>query len=72
MFKRFSLALTALPLVAGYLVSPPGTAYPGASTDCSGWVESTTGLSCADVEETYYITESEFETWVCSPLHLRN
>jgi hypothetical protein len=72
MFERSALALTALPLVAGYLVSPPGTAYPGASADCSGWVEGTTGLSCADVEEAYYITESEFESWVCSPFPLKN
>jgi hypothetical protein len=61
----FFLILCAItPLVASYLVAPPGTPYPEASEDCSGWVEGTTSLTCAEVEEAYYITAAELQSWV--------
>lgn len=55
-------------LAAGYLVAPPGTAYPESSSECSEWVAVTSGLTCASVEEAYSVTEAEFEAWAS---HLR-
>lgn len=64
----------AAKLATGYLVTPSGAVFPGADTDCSGWVAGTTGISCADVAAAVGITLTEFETWVrfpSSPLHIR-
>tara|TARA_R110002060_G_scaffold42483_11_gene53932 strand:+ start:352 stop:567 length:216 start_codon:yes stop_codon:yes gene_type:complete len=51
-----------------YLVSPPdgGIAAPGASADCSAWVQQAYSLSCGDIEAYYGITEAKFEEWVTS------
>ena len=51
---------------AQYLVSPPdgGTAAPGASPECSAWVQQSYSLTCEDIEEYFEITEAEFEEWV--------
>ncbi|KAJ5116977.1 hypothetical protein N7456_001325 [Penicillium angulare] len=51
------------PLAAGYLVAPPGTAFPGTISTCSGWVAGTSGLTCAEVESTYGITAADFAAW---------
>lgn len=66
MMKPFYLTLTALALrpVDAYLVSPPGTAAPGANEDCSGWVYNAYKLSCDAVVNYYGITLGEFEEWV--------
>ncbi|RAH71405.1 LysM peptidoglycan-binding domain-containing protein [Aspergillus aculeatinus CBS 121060] len=55
--------LVASRLTAGYLIAPSGTAFPGANSDCSEWVTYTTGLTCADIEATYSITEEDFLAW---------
>jgi hypothetical protein len=57
-------ASLAARLAAGYLVTPPGTPFPGTVSDCSGWVEGTTGITCAEVEEVVGITAAEFDDWV--------
>ncbi len=64
--KFSSLALSALALRAAeaYLVSPDGTAAPGASKDCSAWVQDSYLLTCAIIEEYYGMTEAEFIAWV--------
>ncbi|RAO73092.1 uncharacterized protein BHQ10_009104 [Talaromyces amestolkiae] len=56
-------AFLASKLATGYLVTPSGTAFPGADSDCSGWVAGTTGISCANVVAAVGITLTEFETW---------
>ncbi|KAI0903549.1 hypothetical protein F4823DRAFT_269713 [Ustulina deusta] len=63
--KFSSLALSALALRAAeaYLVSPDGTAAPGASKDCSAWVQDSYLLTCAIIEEYYGMTEAEFIAW---------
>lgn len=64
---RFTLAAAILlteNIASGYLVSPSGTAFPGASTSCSEWVAYTDGLTCAYIEATYGITEAQFLDWV--------
>lgn len=63
LFSFLTLFLVARPLAA-YLVAPDGTAAPGASTDCSEWVQDSYDLTCAIVEEFYGITEAEYEQWV--------
>jgi hypothetical protein len=67
--KMILTQLMAIPLwglcVSAYLVSPPGTAFPGADSDCSAWIEATSGMTCADIEATAGITEAQFEDWVC-------
>ncbi|KAJ5219440.1 uncharacterized protein N7498_001539 [Penicillium cinerascens] len=63
MFSNWIVASLYVPLVAGYLVSPPGTPYPEASSDCSGWAEYASGLTCASVEDTYFISAADFESW---------
>ncbi|OJJ48046.1 hypothetical protein ASPZODRAFT_141589 [Penicilliopsis zonata CBS 506.65] len=50
-------------MVSAYLVTPPGSVFPGADSDCSGWVEATSGLTCAEVEAVEGITAAEFEAW---------
>lgn len=51
---------------AQYLVAPPdgGTAAPGASADCSAWVQQSYALTCEGIEAYYGITEANFEAWV--------
>ncbi|PWY73001.1 hypothetical protein BO70DRAFT_413661 [Aspergillus heteromorphus CBS 117.55] len=58
-----SLLLAGSNFAAGYLVDPPGTAFPGADPDCSEWVAYTDGLTCAKIEEEYGISELEFLSW---------
>ncbi|KAH8698406.1 hypothetical protein BGW36DRAFT_396196 [Talaromyces proteolyticus] len=55
-----------LSLATGYLVSPLGTAYPETTSDYSDWVEYTSGLTYAGVEEIYSIIATEFKDWVRS------
>ncbi|PNY28156.1 LysM domain-containing protein [Tolypocladium capitatum] len=64
--KPFSLisAALALRLVDAYLVSPPGTPAPGATKDCTGWVQQSYGLTCATIEKFYGMSTAQFEAWV--------
>jgi hypothetical protein len=64
----FISSTIVLPVVGAYLVSPPGTAAPGTSSECSKWVEYSSSLTCALIEEYYSITEAEFEAWVSHPI----
>ncbi|GIJ99590.1 hypothetical protein Aspvir_001724 [Aspergillus viridinutans] len=50
-------------LVGAYLVSPPGTAAPGTTADCSEWIEYSSSLTCALIEQLFGMTEAEFEEW---------
>ncbi|KAI0476852.1 hypothetical protein F4859DRAFT_65195 [Xylaria cf. heliscus] len=63
--KFSSLALSALALrtAEAYLVSPDGTAAPGASEDCSAWVQDSYLLTCAIIEKYYGMTEAQFIAW---------
>ncbi|KAL3713136.1 hypothetical protein TMatcc_001839 [Talaromyces marneffei ATCC 18224] len=63
-FTRLVTASLAATLAASYLVAPPETAFPGTVSQCSGWVEGQTGLSCTVVEEALGVTTIDFETWV--------
>jgi hypothetical protein len=63
---HLTLAFLAAKLATSYLVNPDGTAFPGADSDCSAWVQGTTGLSCSDIATAVGITLTEFETWVTS------
>jgi hypothetical protein len=56
--------LAVLSLVQGYLVCPPGTAAPGTTDDCSGWIEYSSSLTCALIEQYFGMTEAKFEAWV--------
>ncbi|KAF5869956.1 uncharacterized protein Bfra_010101 [Botrytis fragariae] len=58
--KLFLLTTWALSSLLG---ASPGTAAPGASEDCSAWVQQSYSLTCADIEAYYGITEVEFEAW---------
>lgn len=64
--KYISLLYSALGfnLAAAYLVTPPGTPAPGATEDCSGWVQDSYGLTCDIIEEFYGMTADQFEAWV--------
>ncbi|KAJ6013314.1 hypothetical protein N7540_007905 [Penicillium herquei] len=53
-------AFAALGTAHAYLISPPGTAFPGANSECSEWVSGSSGLTCAEVEAKYYLTEGLF------------
>ncbi|KAI1146243.1 hypothetical protein F4825DRAFT_456675 [Nemania diffusa] len=63
--KFSSLALSALALGAAeaYLVSPDGTAAPGASQYCTAWVQDSYLLTCAIIEEYYGMTQAQFIAW---------
>jgi hypothetical protein len=63
-FTHLIAASLAAKLVTSYLVTPDGTAFPGADSDCSAWVQGTTGISCSGVAAVIGITLTEFETWV--------
>ncbi|OOQ86417.1 hypothetical protein PEBR_21486 [Penicillium brasilianum] len=63
LFNFFWGLLAVLSLVQGYLVSPPGTAAPGTTDDCSGWIEYSSSLTCALIEQYFGMTEAEFEAW---------
>ncbi|KAJ5986038.1 hypothetical protein N7451_010403 [Penicillium sp. IBT 35674x] len=52
-----------VPLAAGYLVAPPGTAFPGTILTCSAWVAYSTGLTYDEIESTYGLTAAEFAAW---------
>ena len=62
-FIRSIVVSLAARLVLGYVVSPPGSAFPGADSNCSGWVEGGT-QTCAEAEAAAGITDAEFEAWV--------
>jgi hypothetical protein len=70
LYSRLITACLAAKLSMGYLVTPSGTPYPGAVSDCSGWVEGTSGVTCAQVEEAVGITAEDFTTWVGFPYTL--
>ncbi|KAJ5622273.1 hypothetical protein N7528_005505 [Penicillium herquei] len=61
--RLFTAALATSQLVAGYLVAPAGTAFPGASSECSAWVYGTASLTCDEIESEYDITLTQFATW---------
>lgn len=62
-FTQLIVVSLAARLVLGYVVSPPGSAFPGADSNCSGWVEGGT-QTCAEAEAAAGITDAEFEAWV--------
>lgn len=47
-----------------YLVSPPGAAAPGATAECSEWVQESYSLTCTIIEEFYGLTVAQFQAWV--------
>ncbi|KAL7817794.1 carbohydrate-binding module family 50 protein [Trichoderma gracile] len=63
--KTFSLPFAALAfrLTDAYLVNPPGAAAPGTTSDCSGWVQSSSALTCEIIEQKYGMTEVQFVSW---------
>jgi hypothetical protein len=63
-FTHLFWQLQATSLVGAYLVSPPGTAAPGTTEDCTQWVEYSSGLTCELLETYFGMTEAEFEEWV--------
>jgi hypothetical protein len=67
-FTRLIVVSLAARLVLGYVVSPPGSAFPGADSNCSGWVEGGT-QTCAEAEAAAGITDAEFEAWVRATPH---
>ncbi|KAI1127539.1 hypothetical protein F5Y10DRAFT_191562 [Nemania abortiva] len=62
-FSGLALSTLALRAAEAYLVSPDGTAAPGASEDCSAWVQDSYLLTCAIIEEYYGMTEAQFIAW---------
>lgn len=56
-------------LASAYLVSPPGTAAPGASDRCSAWVKASYGLSCEIIGRFWGMSQAEFEEWASLLLH---
>ncbi|KAL4981877.1 hypothetical protein BDW68DRAFT_183077 [Aspergillus falconensis] len=52
-----------LSLAGAYLVSPPGTAAPGTTEDCTQWVEYSSDLTCAWIETLFGMAEAQFEEW---------
>lgn len=63
-FLRVLSSALALRLAEAYLVAPPGPAAPGASSQCSAWVESSYGLSCEIVMRFYGLSLAQFIEWV--------
>ncbi|KID91348.1 LysM domain-containing protein [Metarhizium guizhouense ARSEF 977] len=57
------LAVLAASLAEGYLVSPPGTPAPGATKDCSAWVQQSLGQTCASIESAYGMSSAKFQEW---------
>ncbi|KAL6230022.1 hypothetical protein BDW75DRAFT_234733 [Aspergillus navahoensis] len=55
--------LLATSRAGAYLVSPPGTAAPGTTEDCTQWVEYSSGLTCELLESYFGMMEAEFEEW---------
>ncbi|KAF2634390.1 LysM domain-containing protein [Massarina eburnea CBS 473.64] len=53
----------ALHAAEAYLVAPPGTPAPGATQECSDWVQQSYGLTCAIIEKFYGMTEVQFQAW---------
>ncbi|KAJ6003520.1 hypothetical protein N7451_006067 [Penicillium sp. IBT 35674x] len=58
--KNLFAAFMALRSAQAYLVTPSGTAFPGANSDCSEWVSGASGLTCAEVFEQYDINQALF------------
>jgi hypothetical protein len=63
-FAGFTTIGLVFPLVGAYLVPPPGTVGPGTTSECSGWADYASLVTCSIAEEQYGITEAEFEAWV--------
>ncbi|KAL4907197.1 hypothetical protein BDW74DRAFT_166705 [Aspergillus multicolor] len=64
LLSLIAATVAAAQFAAGYLVAPPDTAFPGASSDCSAWMYvSTDSLTCEEVEAKYNITLTQFATW---------
>lgn len=59
----WALSALALRSAQAYLVPPDGTAAPGATEDCSAWVQDSYLLTCAIIEESFGMTEAQFEEW---------
>ncbi|KAJ4424542.1 hypothetical protein N0V82_000866 [Gnomoniopsis sp. IMI 355080] len=57
------LSALVLRSAEAYLVSPDGTAAPGATEDCSAWVQDSNLLTCAIIEASFGMTEAQFEEW---------
>jgi hypothetical protein len=58
----FALALI-FPVAQAYLVDPPGTAAPGASSSCSGWAQASYGMTCSIIERLFGMTEVQLKQW---------
>ncbi|KAJ5939135.1 hypothetical protein N7466_002269 [Penicillium verhagenii] len=61
--RLLAAVLAAGQIASGYLVAPAGTAFPGASSECSAWVYGSPSLTCAEIESEYDITLTQFATW---------
>ena len=57
-------AFGALGGVDAYLVTPAGTAFPGANSDCSEWVSGSSGLTCEEIYAEYNINQALFYYFV--------
>ncbi|KAF5137709.1 hypothetical protein E5D57_001488 [Metarhizium anisopliae] len=58
------LVVLAASLAEGYLVSPQGTPAPGATKDCSAWVQQSLGQTCASIESAYGMSSAKFQEWL--------
>ncbi|EEQ32195.1 LysM domain-containing protein [Microsporum canis CBS 113480] len=63
--RLFTLFFTSLIFrqAASYLVSPPGTPAPGATVECTDWVQQSYGLTCAIIKQFYGMSAAQFEKW---------
>ncbi|KAI3329474.1 LysM domain protein [Ustulina deusta] len=62
-FLAFALSSIVLPSTGAYLVSPPGTAAPGATAQCSAWVQASYGVTCEIIERVYGMSEDQLISW---------
>lgn len=60
----YLLSPLAVGQTAAYLVTPDGTAAPGADPDCTEWVQDSYALTCEIIEAGFGITEAQFVAWV--------
>lgn len=51
-----------------YTVDPPTTADPGTIQDCTSWAIVTSSDTCQSLADYYFITLSQFDTYVSVPL----
>ncbi|KAK7184907.1 LysM domain-containing protein [Paraphaeosphaeria sporulosa] len=64
MFRSIASALALiLPVAQAYLVGPPGTPAPGATSSCSGWAQSSYGMTCSIIERLFGMTEAQLKQW---------